>query len=231
MKIKEVKLSDIQPYFNNPRDNTAAIKPTAESIKRYGFQKPIIVDKDGIIIAGHTRFHAAIQLNMEKVPVIYSDMDEEKAKMYRIADNKLAEKSEYDSDELLDELKKLQTPTDMQPFFFEDLETVLNFDMEQMFTPESNNFDPNEGFDIDDDDTFDEAESYSDEETSNEEGTAPASTQQQSKPEPPKEDPYATLFKPYQNEEGEWLMDVLCPYCRNRETIKLNEEDKELFGI
>lgn len=93
MKVKSVKLSEIFPYYDNPRDNTNAVEPTKESIKRFGFVKPILVDKAGVIIAGHTRYVAAYQLGMEFVPVVYSDMDDEMAKKYRILDNKLAEKS------------------------------------------------------------------------------------------------------------------------------------------
>ena len=100
MKISKVKISDIKPYFNNPRDNSNAVIPTMESIKRYGFIKPIICDKEGVIICGHTRYLAAFRLGHEFVPVIYSDMDEEKAKHFRIADNKVAEKSEYDEEKL-----------------------------------------------------------------------------------------------------------------------------------
>ena len=114
MKTEIVKLSDITPYFNNPRENFNAVAPVMESIKRFGFTKPIIVDKKGVIIAGHTRYIAAFQLGMKKVPVIYSDMDEEKAKLFRIADNKLAEKSGFDEDALVEELRKMEVPEDMQ---------------------------------------------------------------------------------------------------------------------
>ena len=80
MEIKELKITEIQPYYNNPRNNSRAIKPTAESIRRFGFTKPILVDKNNIIIAGHTRYEAAIQLGLQKVPVVVSDTEEEKIK-------------------------------------------------------------------------------------------------------------------------------------------------------
>jgi hypothetical protein len=83
MKVKSVKLSEIYPYYDNPRDNTNAVEPTKESIRRFGFVKPILVDKAGVIIAGHTRYVAAYQLGMEYVPVVYSSMDDEMAKKYR----------------------------------------------------------------------------------------------------------------------------------------------------
>lgn len=116
MDIKSVKLSDIFPYYDNPRDNTDAVKPVKESFNKFGFIKPIICDKKGVIICGHTRYVAAFQLGLEFVPVIYSDMNNEEAKKFRIADNKLAEKSQFDEDELLEELRKMDVPTEMQDF-------------------------------------------------------------------------------------------------------------------
>lgn len=132
MKVKSVKLSEIFPYYDNPRDNTNAVEPTKESIKRFGFVKPILVDKAGVIIAGHTRYVAAYQLGMEFVPVVYSDMDDEMAKKYRILDNKLAEKSSFDEDQLLEELRNMEVPTDMQAFFFEDINQMLNFSLDSI---------------------------------------------------------------------------------------------------
>ena len=129
MEIKVVPLSCIKPYYNNPRDNSAAVAPTAESISRYGFVKPIMCDSKGVIICGHTRFLAALRLGLENVPVVFSDMSDEKAKQYRIADNKIAEKSEFDQDEMIDELRNLEVPEDMQAFFFEDVRSMLDFDI------------------------------------------------------------------------------------------------------
>ena len=129
MKIKSVKLKDIFPYYDNPRDNKDAIEPVKESFNKFGFIKPIICDQKGVIICGHTRYVAAFQLGLEYVPVIYSDMNDEQAKKFRIADNKLAEKSEFDENELLEELRKMKVPTDMQAFFFEDIDQMLNFDI------------------------------------------------------------------------------------------------------
>lgn len=195
MKTELVKLSDITPYFNNPRENFNAVAPVMESIKRFGFTKPIIVDKNGVIIAGHTRYIAAFQLGMKKVPVIYSDMDEEKAKLFRIADNKLAEKSGFDEDALVEELRKMEVPEEMQAFFFEDIKDLLNFDYGSMEIP-ANPLDDEGGEPTDEsgDDTGEE-------------------------PDEPSEDEHE-VYVPY-TENGKRLMRVVCPYCNNVETIEL----------
>jgi hypothetical protein len=108
MKIKLFNISEIKPYKNNPRINDASVKGVAESIKQFGFKQPIVIDADNIIIAGHTRLKAAKELGLKKVPcVIASDLSPEQIKAYRILDNKLAEKSEWDIELLNLELKEL----------------------------------------------------------------------------------------------------------------------------
>lgn len=208
MNVKEVKISEIMPYYNNPRNNLKAIKPTAESLKRFGFTKPIIVDQNNVIIAGHTRYQAAIQLGLDKVPIIVSDMDEEQAKLYRIADNKLAEKSFFDETALLDELKSFDAPADMQDFFFEDLSEMLDF---KAFSPVDNSFY--------DDDT--DAEQQSAEPTQ----TAAPNVEDESETEEEttEDEPDILLrepFKPY-FENGQKVMDTICPYCGYKEKMIL----------
>lgn len=108
MQIEYRNIEDINPYEKNPRKNDDAVKDVAESIKQFGFKNPIIVDKDGIIIAGHTRLKAAKKLGMTEVPVILADdLTEEQAKAFRVADNKVAEGSLWDIDFLKDELADL----------------------------------------------------------------------------------------------------------------------------
>ena len=108
MKIVERSLNEIKPYENNPRFNDDAVTPVAESIKAFGFKVPIIVDKDNVIIAGHTRFKAAQLLGLEKVPVIVADdLTEEQVKLFRIADNKVGEQASWDFDKLKEEIKEL----------------------------------------------------------------------------------------------------------------------------
>ena len=95
MIIHQKALTDIKPYQKNPRQKYD-IQKVASSIKEYGFQQPIVVDTAGVIIVGHGRYQAAKSLNLETVPVIIADLPPEKAKAYRIADNKTNEYSDWD---------------------------------------------------------------------------------------------------------------------------------------
>ena len=105
MNIQMLKLSDIKPYENNPRKNNEAVKYVAQSIKEFGFKVPIVIDKNNVIIAGHTRYKAAKRLKMKEVPtIIADDLTDEQVKAFRLADNKVAEKAEWDFDLLPFEL-------------------------------------------------------------------------------------------------------------------------------
>jgi len=95
LKIEQIDIDKIIPYINNPRKNLNSDK-VASSIKEFGFQQPIVVDKDMSIIVGHTRYEAAKKLDLKTVPVVIADLDPLKAKAYRIADNRLNEDSEWD---------------------------------------------------------------------------------------------------------------------------------------
>jgi len=109
IEVIMMRPTDIKPYENNPRLNDLAVDKVAESIKAFGFRNPIIVDKDGVIIAGHTRWKASIKLGLEQVPVIVAkDMTEEQVKAFRIADNKSAEFADWDYLKLLEEIKELE---------------------------------------------------------------------------------------------------------------------------
>ena len=108
MEIKMVKLSEIVPYENNPRKNVDAVEPVKESIKRYGFKVPMILDAENVIVAGHTRYEAAQALGMTEVPVIYADdLTEEQVKEFRLVDNKTAEFAEWDFEKLEEELANI----------------------------------------------------------------------------------------------------------------------------
>ena len=109
MNIEQMSVGDITPYFNNPRKNNEAVDVVVTSIEEFGFQVPIIVDKDMIIIAGHTRWEAAKKLGMDIVPVIVaSELSDVKAKAFRIMDNKAAEASKWDFAKLLGEIDSLE---------------------------------------------------------------------------------------------------------------------------
>lgn len=108
MEIKDYKLSDIKPYEKNPRKNDEAVKYVANSIKEFGFKVPIVIDKDNVIVCGHTRFKAAKQLGLETVPCIMADdLTPAQIKAFRLADNKTAEKAEWDMNILDAELAEI----------------------------------------------------------------------------------------------------------------------------
>ena len=109
MKIELWKLSGVKPYPGNPRLNDDAVEAVAASIREFGFRQPIVVDSEGVIIVGHTRYKAAQKLDLENVPVhVAKDLTREQIKAYRIADNKTAELSDWDYDLLPIELGELQ---------------------------------------------------------------------------------------------------------------------------
>jgi len=108
MKIKIVAIDKVLPYENNPRKNKKAISKVADSIREYGFQQPIVVDKQMVVIVGHTRLEAAISLQLKKVPVVVADkLTTHQARSYRIADNRTGEDSSWDLEKLGIELEKL----------------------------------------------------------------------------------------------------------------------------
>lgn len=102
-------LADIKPYDRNPRIiPQAAVDAVARSIQAFGFRQPIVVDGNGVILAGHTRYKAAQQLGMAEVPVVWqTDITDIQARGYRIADNKVAELSAWDRDALDAEVREL----------------------------------------------------------------------------------------------------------------------------
>jgi site-specific DNA-methyltransferase (adenine-specific) len=122
MEIVLKRLSDISPYENNPRKNDEAVKYVAESIKEFGFKVPIVIDRNNIIVAGHTRYKAAKKLNIKEVPcIVADDLTDEQVKAFRLADNKVAEKAEWDFELLSDELDGL-FDFDMTVFGFDEEE-------------------------------------------------------------------------------------------------------------
>ena len=120
-----IQITEIKPYENNPRKNDDAVDEVANSIKAFGFKNPIIVDKDMVIIAGHTRLKAALKLGLTMVPVIVaSDLNEDQANALRLADNKTAEIAKWDKKKLEEELKQINWEIlgiDMTDVGFDDI--------------------------------------------------------------------------------------------------------------
>lgn len=140
LNIEEVNMDKIIPYKGNPRKNEHAIDKVAKSIKEFGFKVPIILTKDNIIVAGHTRYEAARRLNMKKVPCIFaSDLTSMQVKAFRLIDNKTQEFSKWDFDLLSEELQQLTDfEIDMSEFGFsmDDLSDKLGEQIKDDFEPE-----------------------------------------------------------------------------------------------
>jgi len=126
MQSVDMKLSDIKPYDRNPRYNDEAVSAIAKSISEFGFLNPIVVDKDNVIICGHTRYKAAQQLGLVTVPVVVADwLSEDQVKAYRIADNKTSELATWNYEQLIAEIRDLEDASyDLSNLGFAD--DVLN---------------------------------------------------------------------------------------------------------
>ena len=138
MNIINIKLSDLKPYERNPRNNKEAVDYVANSIREFGFKNPIIVDKNNVIVAGHTRYLACKKLGIKEVPcIIADDLTDEQIKAFRLADNKVAEIATWDLDLLDEELNDLFN-FDMSDFGFdvglEELEEAQEdeFDIDEL---------------------------------------------------------------------------------------------------
>ena len=121
MEIVNKKTEELIPYDKNPRKNDEAVDYVANSIKEFGFKVPIVIDKDNVIVAGHTRLKASKKLKLKEVPcIIADDLTDEQIKAFRLADNKVSELANWDFPTLNEELEDIDI--DMEQFGFEDLE-------------------------------------------------------------------------------------------------------------
>lgn len=127
MRVKEMPIGEVRPYPGNPRVNDGAVAAVAASLKEFGWQQPIVVDADGTIVAGHTRYKAALSLGMATVPVVVaSELTPEQVQAYRLADNKVGELAEWDMGLLAGELDGIRG-IDMGLFGFEALPCEADF--------------------------------------------------------------------------------------------------------
>lgn len=135
MNIVNLSIDDLKPYKNNPRINDQAVEAVASSIKEFGFKVPIVVDKNNIIVAGHTRFKASKRLGLKEVPcIIADDLNEEQIKAFRLADNKVGELAEWDNDLLNLELEDIGLNMEQFGFDLEKKLKVLEDEPEVKFT-------------------------------------------------------------------------------------------------
>ena len=119
MEIVYKTLGELTPYENNPRNNDEAVQYVKNSIEKFGFKVPIVIDKDGVIVAGHTRYKASMELDLAQVPcIVADDLTEEEIRAFRLADNKTAEAATWDLGMLDEELATIGF--DMAQFGFDE---------------------------------------------------------------------------------------------------------------
>ena len=158
MRVLFKKLTEIQPYENNPRRNSSAVEYVANSIKQFGFKTPIVIDKNGAIVAGHTRYLAAKDLGMEKIPcIVAEDLNEDEIKAFRLVDNKTSEYALWDFKLLDKELKDL-AEFDMEAFGFtlDTMESKLDIGSFREQGSEADSFNFTLNFPIEDKDLVEE---------------------------------------------------------------------------
>jgi site-specific DNA-methyltransferase (adenine-specific) len=148
MEVQNMSINDIKPYDNNPRDNDNAVESTANSIKEFGWQQPIVVDKDMVIIVGHTRYKAAKKLGYKEVPVVVaSNLNKEQVRAYRLADNKTGELANWVYGDLMSEIQEIQD-LDLTDFGFNDSDLDIsdkwedNASLDDYEEPDTSNFEP-----------------------------------------------------------------------------------------
>lgn len=137
MQVIDRPLDGIRPYEDNPRNNDDAVDKVAESIQKFGFKVPIVIDSEGIIVAGHTRYKAAQKLGLEKIPcIVADDLTDAQVRAFRLVDNKVAEFSGWNFEKLgneLESLKELELDFRMENFGFCD--ATQNVGLDDMFDP------------------------------------------------------------------------------------------------
>ena len=132
MEITRIAISELKPYERHAHNSANAVRAVAESIRRFGFKQPLVVDKRNVVVCGHARLAAAKSLGMTELPcVLATELSEDEIRAFRILDNKLHEKSSWDVDALVAELAEIKF--DFAPFEVEfDLGLdAPNFDSER----------------------------------------------------------------------------------------------------
>ena len=136
MKIVNLKTEQLIPYINNPRHNDDAVDKVAASIKEFGFKVPIIINKDNVIVTGHTRLKAAKKLGIEEVPcIIADDLTDAQIKAFRIADNRVSEYAEWNEDLLkveLEQLEEMDFDLDELNIDYSDFDLDIGEDIEEI---------------------------------------------------------------------------------------------------
>lgn len=117
-KIVMVPISDIKPYDKNPRKNDATVNKLVGLIPKVGFDVPLLLDKNNVIVKGHARYEAAKKLGMTEVPCIYTENDDNLNAFDRIADNKVHEFTQWDIEQRDHEIDMIDTDYDLSQLGF-----------------------------------------------------------------------------------------------------------------
>lgn len=124
------KIDEIKPYVRNPRKNEKTVDLLVKIIPQVGFNVPLVIDKNGVIVKGHSRFKAAIKLGMKELPCIITEADEEAIRLDRIADNRVSEFSEWLSEGLAHELDMITLDIGDLEFNMPTFDDMPSFDDE-----------------------------------------------------------------------------------------------------
>lgn len=127
MKVTEISIDKLIPYWNNARENDNTIERLVKSIQEYGFNTPLVVNKDMVLITGHARLKALRKLGIKTVPCVVLNLTDEQAKKYRIADNKIQELTEWNEEALFKELREIGDQFELLDMGFssKDLERII----------------------------------------------------------------------------------------------------------
>lgn len=144
LEVINIDINEVMEYENNPRRNNSTIKKLENSIKEFGFNNPILIDDNNVIIAGHSRYKAAKNLGLNKIPCIRLELPEYKAKAYRIIDNKVGEFSVWDVQKLDEELESIIQDIDFDFASFDiDVSHLQSLDNEIIYKKQNKEYDIN----------------------------------------------------------------------------------------
>ena len=136
MEIVNIKTDMLIPYVNNPRHNEDAVEKVMASIQEFGFKVPLVIDKNNVVVTGHTRLKAAKRLGIDEVPcVVADDLSDAQIKAFRIADNKVSEYAEWDEEALqveLEQLEELDFDLDSLSIDFSDFDLNVGEDIKEI---------------------------------------------------------------------------------------------------
>lgn len=135
MNIREISVSRLKDYDNNPRNNDLAVEKVKYSIERFGFLFPIVINVNYVIVCGHTRVRACREMGIKSVPCIVADeLTEDQINLFRLVDNKTSEYSDWDFEKLKEELSLVDLTLDKNQLLLDRFELtaeVFDLDPEQ----------------------------------------------------------------------------------------------------